>query len=334
LHIDATFATPSPPPPWFGAVELAALLPIARAIEALERALVQEAERAASAHAALAYELPAGVLHAKLAALGGERPVVAAKLNANFPDNPERGLPTIQGVEALFDAADGRLLALLDSPELTALRTGAATAVAARRLARPESRRLLVGGAGRQAFAQAAALAAVLPLQEAVVADLEPARALALALRLRDELGLEARVAPEVAAAAPGCDVVVTCTTSRAPILGLADVTRGSFVAAVGADHPSKQELAPTLVAASRLFVDSPEQALAAGELHHAVVAGAIRADGFAGRLDQLVTGEVAGHRSADEITLFDSTGIALEDAAAALAAYEEWLARSEERTK
>lgn len=316
------------PPPWLGAAELAALLPIAEVVAAVERALADEAGRAASGHAALAYELPAGVLHAKVATLGGERPVLVAKLNANFPGNPARGLPTIQGVAALFDAGDGRLLALLDSPELTALRTGAATAVAARRLARPESRRFLLCGAGRQAYSQAAALAVVLPLGEAEIVDLDTERAGALAARLREELGLDARVAPSIAVAAPGCDVIVTCTTARLPILGGADVSPGTFVAAVGADHPSKQEIDPALYAAARVFVDSPEQALVSGDLHHAVAAGALTADDVAGRLDQLVTGEVAGRRSRDEITLFDSTGIALEDAAAALAAYQRWLAR------
>jgi ornithine cyclodeaminase/alanine dehydrogenase-like protein (mu-crystallin family) len=324
--MNATVVAERPdPPPWLGAAELAALLPIAVVVDAVEAALRSEAGRAASGHAALAYDLPAGAFHAKVAALGGARPVLVAKLNTNFPGNPARWLPTIQGVAALFDAADGRLLALLDSPELTVLRTGAATAVAARRLARPDSRRLLLCGAGRQAFAQAAALRAVLPLDRIVVVDLDPARARTLAARLRDELAVDATVAPEVAAAAPASDVIVTCTTARAPLLFRAQVSPGTFVAAVGADHPSKQEIEPALVAVARTFVDSPEQALAAGELHHAVAAGALLPEEIAGRLDQLVTGEVRGRRAADEITLFDSTGIALEDAAAAFAAFERW---------
>lgn len=312
-------------PPWLGAEALRRLLTPAAVVEAVEAALRAAGARAASGHAALAYDVDGGVFHVKVATEDGAAPVFVAKVNANFPGNPALGLPTIQGVAALFDATDGRLLALLDSPELTALRTGAATAAAARRLARPDARRLLVCGCGRQAFAQIAALGVVLPLARVVVFDLDAGRAARLALRVETELGLACETAADLAPAARASDVVVTCTTARAPILGRDDVATGTFVAAVGSDHPSKQEIAPALVAAARCFVDSLEQALLCGELHHAVAAGAMAAADVAGRLDELVCGAVAGRRDGDEITLFDSTGIALEDAAAARAAYARW---------
>ncbi len=314
-----------PPPLWLRAGELRRLLPLARVVEALEAALATAGSHAASGHAALGCDVEGGAFHVKATTLGAPRAVYIAKINANFPGNPQRGLPTIQGIAALFDAVDGRQLALLDSPELTALRTGAATAVAARRLARPDSRKLLVCGAGRQAFAQVAALATVLDLEKVLVHDLEADRAARLAARIDAELGLSAEGADSVASSARLSDLIVTCTTARAPILHLGDVAPGTFIAAVGADHPSKQELEPALVGATRCFVDSLEQALAAGELHHAVAAGALRPGDIAGRLDQLVDGSVVGRRTPEEITLFDSTGIAIEDAAAALAAYEQW---------
>jgi alanine dehydrogenase len=313
-------------PPWFGAATLRRLLAPAPLIEAVATAFARGGPGPAC-HAALAHDVSNGVFHVKTAALAAPRAVYVAKVNANFPGNPARGLPTIQGVAALFDADDGRLLALIDSPELTALRTGAATAVAARYLARPEASRLLLCGAGRQAFAQVAALAAVLPLCVVWIHDLEQPRATALAARLGAELGLAAEPVDALATVCREVDVIVTCTTSRAPFLRREHVAPGTFVGAVGADHPSKQEIDPALVAAARTFVDSLEQALACGELHHAVAAGALGPEDVAGRLDELVTGAVAGRRADAEITLFDSTGIALEDAAAALLAFDGWRA-------
>lgn len=325
--MNATFVTEAAEqrPPWLGAAALRRLLTPGAAVDAVESALRAAGARAASGHAALAYDVDRGVFHVKVATEGAAAPVFVAKVNANFPGNPALGLPTIQGVAALFDATDGRLLALLDSPELTALRTGAATAVAARYLARADSRRLLLCGCGRQAFAQIAALGVVLPLERIAVFDLDAGRATHLAQRVETELGLACEAAADLAAAARASDVVVTCTTARSPILGCDDVAAGTFVAAVGSDHPSKQEIAPELVAAARCFVDSLEQTLICGELHHAVAAGAMAAADVAGRLDELVTGAVVGRRSAEEITLLDSTGIALEDAAAARAAYVRW---------
>jgi len=311
------------PPLWLGTDELRHLLPAAFLVDAVEEALRRAGERAASGHGALACDVDNGAFHVKATALAGVRPVYVAKVNANFPGNSRHGLPTIQGVVALFDARDGRLLALLDSPELTALRTGAATAVAARYLARRDSRRLLICGAGRQAAAQASMLAAVLPLDEISVLDLDADRARRFAERLGIELGLAASITEDLAASAAESDVIVTCTTATRPFLRREHVLPGTFVAAVGADHPAKQELDVELVAAARCFVDSPAQALHCGEWHHAAAAGVVSPDDLAGRLDELVTGTVVGRRSPEEITLFDSTGIAIEDAAAALAAFE-----------
>lgn len=308
-----SFVAQSDRPLWLGARELAERLPPARCIEALEAALAVDAER--------------GVFHVKCATLAGPRAVFVAKVNANFPGNPARGLPTIQGVAALFDALDGRLLALLDSPELTARRTGAATAVAARRLARADSRSALIWGCGRQARAQLAALAVVLPIERLACVDLDAGRAAALAAWARSELGWAAEAVEDPGPAAAASDVIVTCTTARAPVLGpgrRAQVPPGCFVAAVGADHAGKQELDSALVAGALLVVDSPEQAAADGELRHALESGLMNLADVHARLDELVTGARPGRTDERQITIFDSTGIALEDAAAALAAYEQ----------
>jgi ornithine cyclodeaminase/alanine dehydrogenase-like protein (mu-crystallin family) len=294
--------------------------------QALERAFAAAGARAVTGHRALGCDLPGGAFHAKAFALelpADDRLVFVIKINANFPDNPERGLPTIQGVAALFDGREGRLLALLDSGELTARRTAAATAIAARRLARADARRLLICGCGRQGAAHLEALAAALTLERIALYDLDPARAERLAEESRRRHGLETRAVEAFEPAARESDVVVACTTSRAPWLGAHHLAPGAFVAAVGSDHPSKQELEPELVAGARLAVDSPAQAAECGELRHAIAAGLAGESAVAARLDQLVTGEHPGRSDPDETWVFDSTGLAIEDAAAALLAWE-----------
>lgn len=312
-------ATSPPGPLLLGRAQLARHLSMARCIEALEQAFAGGGDDSR----ALGFDAPAGAFHVKAATLARPRPVFVTKINANFPGNPALGLPTVQGVAALFDATDGRPLALLDSGELTARRTGAATAVAARRLARAGARTLLLCGCGRQAAAQLEALLAVLPLARVAVHDLDAARAAAFAAEAAARHALEASPVERLDRAARDADVIVTCTTARAPILRRADVVAGTFVAAVGADHPTKQELDPELLLAARLVVDSRRQASEMGELHHALARGGAELAQRAAELGQVVRGERPGRVDEREITLFDSTGLALEDAAAALVAYE-----------
>jgi alanine dehydrogenase len=298
------------------------LLPMEDCIEAVEAAFRAGAE-ASVPSAVMTLHAPRGGFHVKAAGLRRGRLYVAAKINANFPDNPRRGLPTIQGLLALFDGEDGRLLAVMDSIEVTALRTGAATGVAARVLARRDAAKVALCGCGVQGAYQVRALAAVRPVSSVLVHDRDPGRATAFVARLSSELGVPVSVAEDWPAAARSADMVVTCTTATSPILHTGDVQPGTFVAAVGADSPSKQEIEPALLAASRLFVDSLEQAAAMGDLHHAIVAGVMGAGDCEGELGEVVSGRKPGRRSETEITIFDSTGVALEDVAAAALVYE-----------
>src|SRR5919197_387105 len=186
--------------------------------------------------------------HIKAAGLGGERPYFAAKTNANFPDNPRRfGLPAIQGTVVLADARNGEALAVMDSGSVTALRTGAATAVAAKFLARRDTRAATIVGAGVQGEMQLAALAAVLPLERAWLFDLDHARAETVAARAGSNLGLTVAAGSDLRAALAESDVCVTCTPARRPFVAAADVKAGTFIAAVGADAEGKQELDPAL---------------------------------------------------------------------------------------
>jgi ornithine cyclodeaminase/alanine dehydrogenase-like protein (mu-crystallin family) len=137
------------------------------------------------------------------------------------------------------------------------------------------------------------------------------------------ELGLDVRGAPSLEDAVRGSEVCVTCTPSRHAFLMKDHVAPGTFVAAVGADHPDKQELDPQLLSSATVVVDVLDQCASSGDLHHALDAGAMRREDVHAELAEVVVGRRRGRRSRDEITVFDSTGTALEDVAAAIAVYE-----------
>jgi len=297
-------------------------------IEAVEAAFRLHAEGRSLGPGVLGVRARDGGFHIKAAGLETDRLYFAAKTNANFSANPRRhGLPAIQGVIVLCDGDTGVPLAVMDSIEVTLRRTAAATAVAARRLARPDSAVAAICGCGTQGRAQLRALTRVLPLRRAYAFDTDPAVARAYAREMAAELDLDIRVAGDHVEAVRDCDVCVTCTPSRRPFLLREQVRPGTFVAAVGADSADKQEIDPALMAASTVVVDVLEQCAAIGDLHHALEAGALTREGVHAELADLVTGRKPGRRSPDEITLFDSTGTALQDVAAAALVYEKAVA-------
>jgi alanine dehydrogenase len=295
-------------------------------IEAVERAFVRHARKETIPPGVLGAHVEGGGFHVKSAGLldaVGGRPVFAAKVNANFPGNPDRhGLPTIQGVIALFDAADGRLLALLDSIEITSLRTAAATAVAAKYLA-PEGGTVTICGCGEQARSQLRALACVRRVKRVMALDLNAERARRFAGDMAAELGVSVTVIREPGDAARDTNIWVTCTSARRWLLGRAHVAAGAFVAAVGADNPDKQEIEPELLAANAVVADVLEQCATFGDLHHAIAAGLMRREDVRAELADVVSGLKPGRLSPDEIVVFDSTGTALQDVAAAALVYE-----------
>jgi ornithine cyclodeaminase/alanine dehydrogenase-like protein (mu-crystallin family) len=265
-----------------------------------------------------------GGFHVKAATMLGDRGYFAAKLNANFPANPTtNGLPTIQGVLGLFDATNGAPLAVMDSIGITLLRTAAATGVAARHLARGGPATVTIIGCGAQALPQLAALAVVRPIEmvHAVDRDAAAAERFATAAAARFDIAVVAAVDMERATRAS--NIVVTCTTSRAAFLDVPHIAAGTFVAAVGADNEEKSEIAPALMRAGAVVVDHRGQCETIGDLHHAIAAGVMRADDIRGELSEVVAGSTRGRRDDDDIIIFDSTGVALEDVAAAAVVYE-----------
>jgi ornithine cyclodeaminase/alanine dehydrogenase-like protein (mu-crystallin family) len=310
--------------------DVARLLHVPDCIDAVERAFLRHARAEAIPPAVLGTHVEGGGFHVKTAGMldaADGRPVFAAKVNANFPGNPDRnGLPTVQGVLALFDAANGRLLALLDSIEITILRTAAATAVAAKYLA-PDVATVAICGCGEQARSQLRALACVRPLERVAAIDVNVERATRFAREMAAELDLDVFVAREPSEVARDTNVWVTCTPAHRWFLGREHVAPGSFIAAVGADNPEKQEIEPELLAVGVVVADILEQCATIGDLHHALDAGVMHREDVRAELADLVAGTKTGRHSADEIIIFDSTGTALQDVASAAIVYERAMA-------
>jgi ornithine cyclodeaminase/alanine dehydrogenase-like protein (mu-crystallin family) len=289
--------------------DVASLLDLDDCIAAVERAFAMLGRGELPPPAIAGVHAAGGAFHIKAAIAGGR---FAAKINANFFE----AMPRIKGIVMLADASDGTPLAIMDSIEITILRTGAATAVAAKFLARDDARTALICGCGLQGRIQAKALARVRPIERFFALDADASRARAFA---RD---VGAEVVDEVVPA----DVVVTCTPSRAAFLR--DVAPGTFVAAVGADSEEKSEIAPSLLASSKVVTDVTEQCAAIGDLHHAIAAGAMTRGGVYAELGEIVAGRKPGREREDEVIVFDSTGMALQDVAAASIVYDRAVAR------
>jgi alanine dehydrogenase len=265
-----------------------------------------------------------GGLHIKAAVLPGNNSYFVAKANANFPQNPAlRGLPTIQGVVVVVDATTGELLALIDSIELTVQRTGAATAVAAKYLARSDSKTATICGCGRQGYIQLKSLLEVLRLKRAYVYDTDFDVAQRFAANFNGEALLDVRATKNLKEVIPSSDVIVTCTPSQRFFVQTELVNRGTFIAGVGADNEHKQEIDPRLFVSSKVVVDSLDQCSTIGDLHHALEQGLVTRDSIHGELSDVVAGKKSGRVSDDEITIFDSTGVAVEDAVTAAYLYE-----------
>lgn len=309
--------------------DVIALLPMAECMAAVERAFAAHASASLPAlPGVLGSHVGDGGFHVKTAVIDGTPGYFAAKINANFPGNPERhGLPTIQGMIGLFDTATGRPLALLDSIEITTLRTAAASAIAARLLARPDAATLLVCGCGNQGRAHLRALLQVRRLRRVLAHDRSPEQLRLFVREMTAETGMQIEPVGNMADAFPHCDIGVTCTPARAIVVSVADIRPGQFIAAVGADSEGKQELDPALLARSRVVADIAAQAASMGELQHAIAAKLMSIGDLHAELGQLITGQRPGRTSDEQIFVFDSTGTALQDVAAAAMVYQQAVA-------
>jgi ornithine cyclodeaminase/alanine dehydrogenase-like protein (mu-crystallin family) len=231
----------------------------------------------------------------------------------SFPGNPAQGLPTVTGLVLLSDASNGMLKAVLDAGAVTALRTGAAAVLAAETLGRPDAETAAVIGAGVNG--EAAARTFVARGRRVELWDIDRTRAEEVAERV----GAEVAAGREEALAA---DLLVTVTPGRQVVLDEGSLLRGQHASLMGADGPGKAEIAVAELERVQVFCDDWEQASHNGDLVHAVEAGVLaRAD--VSQLGDVLIGMAEGRKSDDDITVFDSTGLAIQDLAIALAALE-----------
>lgn len=304
--------------------EIASLLGVEECISAVEYAFRLYAEGRTTPPGVLAIHASDGGFHIKAGLLELGRPYFVAKVNANFPQNTKRfGLPLIQGVIVLCDAENGYPLALLDSMEITIIRTGAATGLAAKYLARRDAKVATICGCGNQGRITLKALAAVRRLTRAYAFDIDEASARRFADELSTETGIEVSAVSDLAQAIKGSDICVTCTPSKRYFLNHEFISPGTFIAAVGADNPEKQEIDPALLVSNKIIVDSLEQCATIGELHHALEQELVTKADVHAELGEVIAGKKAGRTSDEEIIIFDSTGTALQDVAAAAIVYE-----------
>jgi ornithine cyclodeaminase len=256
-------------------------------------------------------------------------PSFAIKISPGFFDNPQLGLPSVNGLMLLLSARTGLVEAvLLDNGYLTNVRTAAAGAVAANWLARRDARSAGVLGAGVQARVQLEALKLVRKIERALVWARDPAKAEAFAATAGAALDLEIGVAASAMDLVRQSDIVVTATPSTAPLI-LADwLQPGQHITAIGSDAEHKNELAPEVVAITRYVCDRQSQCATLGELHHAIAAGAVTPDARFPDLGQVVAGQSPGRTSERDITVCDLTGTGAQDTAIANLAAERARAR------
>jgi alanine dehydrogenase len=308
--------------------DVAALLDLDECMVAVEQAFRSHAEGRSLPPGVLSVRARHGGFHIKAAGLELTRPYFVAKVNGNFFRNRERfGMENIQGLIALCDAENGYPLAVMDSIEITILRTGAATGVAAKHLARADASVATIVGCGNQGRISLRALAAVRRIERAYAFDTDQEQAKRYADELSGELRIAVTAVRELSAGLRNSDICVTCTPSREPYLNQSDVVPGTFIAAVGADNEEKQELDPRLIAAGKVVVDSLDQCAVIGDLKLALRQGLMTKADVHAELGEVIAGRRAGRENDEEVIVFDSTGTALQDVAAAAIVYENAMA-------
>lgn len=285
--------------------ETAAIADHAMAYEAVRQALIDVLDPASETFPVVIGHgsEPANVFTIKSAATAA---LAGLKIGSYWPGNADKGLPRHNSLILLFDQTRGRIAAAVEAGKLNAYRTAAADAVAADVLARGDARTLAVFGAGHQARYECTALARIRPIDRVLVVARRAAQAAEMAAELASH-GLAAEPA-EAEAACGAADIIVTATPSTAPLFDAAWVRPGTHVATMGSDARGKQELPPELLGRARLFCDLPAQARVIGEYQHAPAEAEVIAIG------DVLAGRRAGRSSSDEITVFDSSGLSIQD--------------------
>ena len=315
--------------------DVEAALPMAECIASQERAFREHALGTARVpprivlgvpeHDGVYVAMPASLLQAAVDT-GESSGALAVKVLTFYKDNPDRtGRPSISATVLLHDPRDGALLAIMEGAALTRLRTAGGSGVATRYLARADASVVGVLGSGGEAETHLLAMAEVRPVREARVYSRNPARRAAFATRMAARLGFPVVPTSDARGAVEGADIIVTVTTAGEPIVDSAWIADGAHINCIGSGSPERRELDDATVSRAKVVVDTRESALAeAGDLLIPMSKGLITADWIHAELGEVVTGRRPGRTSDREVTLFKSVGVALQDVAAAAAAYRQ----------
>jgi ornithine cyclodeaminase len=296
------------------------LLPMDAAIEIMEQALKNLAEGQVVMPRRTVMWLPdkIGVL-GMMPSYSASSKIIGLKAITVFPENRKVGYDSHQGVVILFEAKHGRLLAVIDASEITAIRTAAVSGLATRLLARPDAGNLAILGSGVQARKHLEAMRLVRKIHRVMVWNPSPGSARRFAESESERFRLTIDAQESSKADVSGADIICTVTPSLKPVLFGESITKGAHINAVGASQPNARELDTAAVVRSRLFVDSRESALnESGDFLVPKEKGAIGNDHIVGEIGELLIGKIEGRKSDNEITLFESLGLAIEDLAAA----------------
>jgi ornithine cyclodeaminase/alanine dehydrogenase-like protein (mu-crystallin family) len=260
----------------------------------------------------------------------GEHGAFGMKAICVFPENPAKGKDAHQGAVMLFSRETGELMALMNASEITATRTAAVSAVATRLLAREDARELAIIGAGVQARTHLAALDAVRSIKQARVACRNIEHAQELVRKMQPQFSFPIQAVNSNEEAVRGADLIVTATSSQEPVINKDWIASGAHVNAIGTHSPGSREIDSATMAAARIFVDRRESALnESGDYLLAAKEGLINADSIVGELGELLIGTKSGRNSVNEITLFKSLGLAIEDVACAEYLYQKALSEN-----
>lgn len=300
--------------------DVRSVLPMADLIQAMSAALAEySAERVAQPVRTVIEVGPDRAYFGVMPAVIDSPAAMGAKLVTVYAGNHARGLTSHLATIILLDPATGALVALLDGRYITEARTAAVSAVSVDRLARPDATRLAIIGTGVQARSHLDAIKHVRPLTDVRVWSPNAEHCAAFARSASTDTGLTVRAAASARTAVRDADIVVLVTASPVPVIDADDIAPGTHLCAVGACRPTQREMPTALVARSRLFVDSRTAALVeAGDIVLPLAEGAFSADHIVGELGSLILGRCEGRRSADDVTLFKSLGMAVEDVVAA----------------
>lgn len=305
------------------AAEVERLLPMGECIAAMERGLAALARGEAEQPLRMIFRPAAAPGLLALMPSYRRGGSFGLKTIGVFHGNPARGLDAHQGAVLLLSGETGELLALMNASAVTAIRTAAVSGLATRLLARPDAGDLAILGAGVQARSHLDAMACVRPIRRVRVASRRPERARAFAESEAVRRGFPVIACAAADEAVRGADLVVTATSSAEPVIRREWLSDGAHVNAIGASLPHARELDSATVAAARLFVDRRESARAeAGDYLVPLREGAIGEGHIRAELGELLTGAARGRTSPDEITVFKSLGLAVEDLFAAEAVY------------